>query len=424
VNVMASTHTFLPFGVAGAAALQDPSLLLALQANAKQAAPKRQWQLPKSESAGALLLVLAIAAALLWSNSPWRTSYEAVWQAHVVGSELRTWIDEGLMTLFFLVVGLEAKRERDLGELREGRRLTVPVLAGLAGMALSAAVYVAVTAGHGAAGWGVAISTDTALALSALTLAGGGTSMRTFMLTLLVVDDVVALLVVSFVYPGRIDVGAVLVAVILFALLLSMRAVAGRQFRATGTSAAALMPLSVVTGIALWLALFESGFDPVVSGLVIGLLTNAYEPKPQLSPNDRLQHQLHPFTSLVVVPLFALANAGLHIDARLLTQAFTSPITWGIILAYVVGKPLGIVLAATAAANRHAPLSLGARELRATALTAGIGFTVSLLIASRAFGGLELDEAKLGILATALIAPLLAMLALAAGRAPLPAAAR
>jgi Na+/H+ antiporter NhaA len=181
---MASMRTFLPFGVAGAAALTDPSLLLELQANGEHDEPRREWRFPKGENGGALLLVLAIAAALVWSNSPWRGSYEAVWQAHVAGSDLRTWINEGLMTLFFLVVGLEAKRERDLGELREGRRLTVPVLAGLAGMALSAAVYVAVTAGRGAGGWGVAISTDTALALSALTLTGGGTSMRAFMLTL------------------------------------------------------------------------------------------------------------------------------------------------------------------------------------------------------------------------------------------------
>jgi Na+/H+ antiporter NhaA len=239
-----------------------------------------------------------------------------------------------------------------------------------------------------------------------------------------VVDDVVALLVVSFVYPSRIDLTAVLAALALLALLLAMRAFAGRQFRATGTSTAILMPLSVLAGIGLWLALLESGFDPVVSGLLIGLITNAYEPMPAASPNDRLQHQLHPLTSRFVVPLFALANAGLHVDGALLTAAFTSPITWGIILAYVVGKPLGIILAAGVAANRHAPLSLGARELRATALTAGIGFTVALLIASRAFAGIELDEAKLGILATAVIAPLLATLALAVSPAPAPCAAR
>jgi Na+/H+ antiporter NhaA len=371
---------------AAAAAVQSPGLLLQLQAADERAEEEPSDPSPvRGETGAALLLVAAVALALLWSNSPWQASYAAFWHAPIaltvgpwtLGADLRTWIDEGLMTLFFLVVGLEAKRERDLGELREGRRLTVPVLAALAGMATSAAVYVALTAsGGGAAGWGVAISTDTALALGALTVAAGQSldRLRVFMLTVLVVDDVAALLVISFVYPSRIDVAAVIVAAALLTLLLSIRAVAGRQFRMRGNSTAALTPLSVLIGIALWLALFESGFDPVVSGLLIGLLTNAYEPR---------------------------------------TEGATSPITWSIILAYVVGKPLGIVIASCAAAKRRAVLSLSWFELRGTALSAGIGFTVSLLIASRAFDGALLDQAKVGILATALLAPALAVGALA-----------
>jgi Na+/H+ antiporter NhaA len=238
------------------------------------------------------------------------------------------------------------------------------------------------------------------------------------MLTMLVVDDVASLVVISFVYPSRIDAPALAAAIALLALLLSMRAIAGRQFRARGTSHPALTPLSMLLGVGLWLALFESGIDPVVSGLLIGLLTNAYEPNPtriapdaQISPNDRIQHRLHPLTSMVVVPLFALANAGLHIDSGLLTSAASSPITWGIVLAYLVGKPLGIVIAASVA-SKHATLRLSALELRGTAVSAGVGFTVALLIASRAFGGAELDEAKLGIIATALVAPVLAVVAL------------
>ena len=436
-----------PERFAAAAALQNPGLLLQLQAADEHAeepsgppplpSPRRRRRgvrptivgALRGETGGALLLVAAVAVALLWSNSPWQASYTGFWHSPValtvgpwtLGADLRTWIDEGLMTLFFLVVGLEAKRERDLGELRERRRLTVPVLAALAGMATSAAVYVALTAGAdgGAAGWGVAISTDTALALGALTIAAGRSldRLRVFMLTVLVVDDVAALLVISFVYPSRIDPAAVIVAAALLTLLLSIRAIAARQFRARGNSTAALTPLSVLIGIALWLALFESGFDPVVSGLLIGLLTNAYEPRTQgpaaISPNDRLQLRLHPWTSKVVVPIFALANAGLHVDQHLLASAATSPITWGIVLAYVVGKPLGIVIASCAAAKRRAVLSLSWPELRGTALSAGIGFTVSLLIASRAFDGALLDQAKVGILATALLAPVLAVAALA-----------
>jgi Na+/H+ antiporter NhaA len=410
-----------PERFAAAAALYDLGALLRLRAGRVHPAPKRRILSP--ETRASVLLAAAVALALLWTNSPWADSYERVWHTDVglwaLHADLRTWINEGLMTLFFLVVGLEAKRERDLGELREGGRLTVPVIAGLAGMAVPALVYLAVTGGG--EGWGVAISTDTALALGVLTLAagrGGGDRMRVFMLTMLVIDDVAALLVISLVYPGRLDALALTTAVGLFALLLAMRAVAGRQFRARGTSHAALTPLSMLTGAGLWLALFESGIDPVVSGLLIGLLTNAYEPDPErvapdalISPNDRLQRRLHPLTSLLVVPVFALANAGLRIDSSLLISAAASPITWGIVLAYAVGKPLGIVIAARMASTR-ATLRLTGRELRGTALSAGVGFTVSLLIASRAFGGVELDEAKLGIIATALFAPVLAVAAL------------
>ena len=420
------TLTTLAPRFAAAAAVYDPSLLARVQTEP----PRPRRGLPgwlREETGGAVLIVAAVALALLWANVG--GSYAAFWHTTValtagpwtLGADLRTWIDEGLMTLFFLVVGLEAKRERDLGELRDGRRLTVPVLAGLAGMAASAAVYLAVTAGQGtgAAGWGVAISTDTALALGALTIAAGprAARLRVFLLTLLVVDDVVALLVISVVYPGRIDPAALIAAGGLLALLLALRAVAGRQFRARGTSHAALTPLSMAAGVALWLALFESGIDPVVSGLFIGLLTNAYEPDPQrlapaaqISPNDRIQRRLRPLTTLVVVPLFALANAGLAIDSDLLVSAATSPITWGIVLAYVVGKPLGILAAARGA-------GLSRAERRGTALSAGVGFTVSLLIASRAFSGAELEQATVGILLTALLAPVLAAAALAPRRA-------
>jgi Na+/H+ antiporter NhaA len=348
-----------PDRFAAAAAVQDPNLVLQLQAArshderpARRPRRRSGLRIPRAlagETGGALLLVAAVALALLWSNSPW-------------------------------------------------------------------------AGGGGAAGWGVAISTDTALALGALTIAAGPRAdrLRAFMITLLVVDDVAALAVISLVYPSRIDPAAVIVAAALLTLLLSIRAIAARQFRARGNSTAALTPLSVLIGIALWLALFESGIDPVVSGLLIGLLTNAYEPRAHgpaaISPNDRLQHRLHPWTSKVVVPIFALANAGLHVDRQLLASAATSPITWGILLAYVVGKPLGIVIASCAAAKRRAVLSLSRPELRGTALSAGIGFTVSLLIASRAFHGAPLDQAKVGILATALIAPALAVAALAPRR--------
>jgi Na+/H+ antiporter NhaA len=377
---------------AAAAAVQDPSLMVRLRA---VPTPRERPRRPHRDL-GAPLIALAVVVALVWANLP--LGYSAFWEAEAGIADLRTWVNEGLMTLFFLVVGLEAKREFDIGALRDRRRLAVPVLAALGGIVTSAAVYVAVTGGG--PGWGVAISTDTALALGVVSLARGD---RVFLLTLLVVDDVVALLVISFVYSEHVAFAALVVAAGLLGLLLAMRAIAARQFRERCTSSMALYVLTIAGAAGLWLALFASGIDPVVSGLAIGLLTNAYEPKGRpVSPNERIQHRIHPLTSLAIVPVFALANAGVELDGELLTAAATSAITWGIVLAYAVGKPVGI--AAAVWASRRAQSCL-----RVTAFSAGVGFTVSLLIASRVFEGAELDQARLGILATALLAPLLAV---------------
>ena len=404
-----------------------------------------------TEASGAVLLLFAIAVALVWSNSPWRASYFTFWASsisvnvagHIIGTDLRGAVNDGLMTLFFLVVGLEAKRELDLGELRDRRRLAVPVVAAFAGILASVLLYVAVTAASGGAGgWGVAVSTDTALALGSLTLvtAGHGTRLRVFLLTLLVIDDLVSLMVITFVYPSRIHVAALIAAGVLLVVLLSLREY-GRRHQDDENSGIALFVVSVLVGFGLWLALFESGVDPVISGLAIGLLTSAYaprrvdlergseltrsfrlDPSPErahaatvtltgaISPNERLQYRLHPWTSLVVVPTFALANAGLHIDRVVIGHALASPITWGIVLAYTVGKPLGILATAWITAKgapRRGKLPVGWRELLGTASATGVAFTVSLLIASRAFNGALLADAKLGVLVTVVVAPLL-----------------
>jgi Na+/H+ antiporter NhaA len=405
-----------------------------------------------TESGGAVLLVAAIAAALIWANAPFRASYGSVWSSvisinlggHLITTDLRGAVNEGLMTLFFLVVGLEAKRELDLGELRDRRRLTVPVLAGIAGMIVSVALYLALTAGRGgASGWGVAASTDTALALGTLTLITGdrGNRLRVFLLTLLVVDDVAALLIITFVYPAHLDPVALAVAGALMATLLGLRWL-GLRFRESHGTGFVLFGISVLVGLGLWLALFESGIDPVISGLVIGLLTSAYAPRradleygselvqsfrerptPEaaysaraglaaaISPNERLQYRLHPWTSRVIVPLFALANAGVRLDGGVLHAALVSPVSWGILVAFVAGKPLGIMAAAWLTARggpRARALAVSWRELWGTANSAGVAFTASLLIASRAFDGASLQQAKVAILATIVVSPLLA----------------
>src|SRR4051794_19421256 len=391
-----------------------------------------------TETGGAVVLVAAAVAALLWANSPWPESYEDAWGTHlsialgdhVFDATLREWVNQGLMTLFFLVVGLEAKRELDVGELRERGRIGLPALAALGGMAGAVAIYLAFNAGGpGAQGWGAAISTDTALALGVLAIVVGNAParLRVLLLSLVVVDDLVALLVIAVVYTEHISWTALGIAVGFFALLFPLR-FAGRW----------RLPAATVIGVGVWVAMFESGIDPVIAGLAIGLVISAYPPSrgdlerateltrqfretptPELalsaqrgvaaaiSPNDRLQYRLHPWTSFVVVPLFALANAGIHIDGQLLGDAATSPITIGIALAYLVGKPAGILLASWLATRaRGAKLPVTWPGLAGTGAATGVGFTVSFLIAGLAFSGQRLDEAKLGVLAAALVSPL------------------
>ncbi len=403
------------------------------------AAPVRNFL--STETAGATALLGAAIVAMLWANvAP--HSYDSVWSTELsiriggggISADLRQWVNEGLMTFFFLVVGLEAKREIDMGELRERRRLAIPVLAAIGGMIVPVAIFLAFNAGRASAhGWGAAMSTDTAFALGALALLTprAATRLRVFLLTLAVFDDLGALLVIATVYTKHVSLPALLVAIALFGVLLALRWVPA--FR---------RQLSVLVGVALWVALFKSGIDPVIGGLAVGLVTSAYpptrenlerataltrsfreQPTPELareaqlgvlaaiSPNERLQYSLHPWTSFVIVPLFALANAGIHVTGGLIGDAVTSPITLGILVGYVVGKPLGIMGASWLATRPalHGPRSpLSWPSLAGGGAVAGIGFTVSLLISSLAFQGESLSEAKLGVLASAILAPLVA----------------
>jgi Na+/H+ antiporter NhaA len=404
------------------------------------AAPVRDFL--NTESAGAIALLGGALAALVWANSPWPDSYESFWTTKLsieVGSEgismdLRDWVTEGLMTFFFLVVGLEARREFDLGSLRERQRIALPLVAAVGGLTVPVLIYLAFNAGGaGADGWGAAMSTDTAFALGVLALvAPGATRLRLRLLTLVVIDDLAALLVIATVYTEKVDAVALAVGVGLFCLLLALR-YAPLAWRT---------PAAVVLGLALWVALRESGIDPLVAGLAIGLAVSAYpparselerateltrsfreQPTPELarsaqlgvtsaiSANERLQYRLHPWTSFVIAPLFALANTGVHVDGDLLRDAVTSPITLGILFGYVVGKPVGIVTA-TWLATRLAGLrrSLSWPVIVGAGAVAGIGFTVSLLIATIAFDGRQLEEAKLGVLGAALLASLLSWL--------------
>ncbi len=400
------------------------------------AAPVRDFL--STETGGAAVLLGATVAALMWANSAWSDSYESFWTTKLsitlggggISQDLRHWVNEGLMTFFFLVIGLEAKREFDIGQLRDRRRVTLPLGAAAGGMVVPILIYLAFNAGGSAAkGWGAAMSTDTAFALGVLALvAPGGTRLRTRLLTAAVADDLIALVVIATVYTTHVSTLPLAIAVALFGVLLALRyaPVAWR-----GEAAA-------IVGVGVWVALFESGIDPVISGLAVGLVTSAYppartdlervtetarsfreQPTPELarsaqlsvlsaiSANERFQYRLHPWTSYVIVPLFALANAGIDLDGKLLRDAVTSPVTLGIVFGYVVGKPLGILGATWLATRLGGPRrALSWPEIVGVGAVAGIGFTVSLLISSLAFHGQQLEEAKLGVMGAAVLASL------------------
>ncbi|HZS23536.1 MAG TPA: Na+/H+ antiporter NhaA [Gaiellaceae bacterium] len=393
----------------------------------------------RTETSSAAFLLGATAIALVWVNVH-ASSYDSFWTtqlsvrlgSHALSLDLRGWVNSGLMTFFFFVVGLEARREFDLGELRERRRSVLPLTAALAGMVTAVALYLAVNAGHSTAhGWGAAMSTDTAFALGVLSVVGprGADRLRAFLLTVVVADDLVALVVIATVYTETLRVGALLVAAGLFLTVLVARALHVRRGA-----------VYFAIGAATWVALERSGVDPVVVGLAMGLLTYAYsasrvdleraterfrefreQPTAELartaraelnwaiSPNDRLQQVWHPIVSYAIVPVFALANAGIAIDGAFLSRAFTSPVTLGIVLGYVVGKPLGVfgssLVLSSATRSRLRPPVGWAAVGGAGALT-GIGFTVSLLVATLAFRGATLEEAKAGILTAALASSL------------------
>ncbi len=392
----------------------------------------------RTETGSAAVLLGAAVAALIWVNiSP--GSYERVWSTTLtvklggsgISQDLRHWVNNGLMTLFFFVVGLEARREFDLGELRDRRRLMLPFVAGVGGMVVPVLIFLAINGGDGTnGGWGTAMSTDTAFALGMLALVGRRfpPSLRAFILTVAVVDDLVALIVIGVAFTSSLQVVALVVGLGLFGLMLIARS---RGVQNGG--------IYLVLGVAAWVAILKSGIDPVVVGLAMGLLTIAYpaarsdleratdlfrifreQPTSELaqsaragvrsaiSPNERFQQMFHPFTSYVVVPLFALANAGFTINASFLAHAYGSAVTLGIIIGYVLGKPIGIAGASwlvTRMSRGRISLPVGWASVIGGGAVAGIGFTVSLLIATLAFRGQVLAEAKLGVLTTLVVAP-------------------
>ncbi|MEA2973883.1 MAG: Na+:H+ antiporter, NhaA family [Actinomycetota bacterium] len=355
----------------------------------------------RTEAAGGVALLLATAAALAWANSRWGDGYVTAWRTAVrleVGSvgfdgDLRHLVNDGLMALFFFVVGLEIKRELVAGELRAWRTAALPAIGAVGGMVVPALVYLAVNAGGvGARGWGVPMATDIAFAVGVVALLGRRvpSSLKLFLLTLAIVDDLGAIVVIAVFYAGGISFPALLVAGLLLAAMAGLR-----------RAGVAWLPAYVLLGAGVWLAVYESGMHATIAGAVLGLLA-------PLAVAERLEDRLHPLTSFAIVPLFALANAGIVLTADALDGPGATRIALGAGLGLVVGKLVGVSGAAWLAVRLgigDLPEGVGWGQMVGIAAMAGIGFTVSLFVAGLAFTtpGAE-DAAKIGVLAASAVA--------------------
>jgi len=386
-----------------------------------------------TESGSALLMVSATVVALLWANSPWSGAYEALWATEasvVLGDaglqmDLAHWINDGLMAVFFFVIGLEVRRDLAVGELTDRRRVVLPVLAGIGGMVVPALLYLLIVPdGEATRGWGIVIGTDTAFLLGALALVGPATStqLRVFLLAVTVVDDIAAVTIIGVVYSESIDISALIVAVAGVAVLVGLGL--GGVWRT--------WPYALVA-VVVWVATVSSGLHASIAGMVAGLLIPAFAPRREAveraatrfrafrqSPmaevgrsakdalaravpvNERLQLVLHPWTSYVVVPLFALANAGVDLRGGVLSEALSSPVTWGVVVGLVAGKFLGIGaggLGGAALRLGRLPQGVGPGQVLGGAALSGIGFTISLLIIGLSFDSPKLrDQATVGVL--------------------------
>jgi Na+/H+ antiporter NhaA len=399
-----------------------------------------------TEAGSGLLLLAAAVAALVWANIP-GAHYESFWTTTAairigdgaITLDLRHWINDAAMAIFFLTVGLEINREITVGELRRGRYVLAPIFGAAGGVAVPALIYFAFNAGTPAQhGWGIPISTDTAFLVGILALFGPRCpdQLRLFFLTLAIVDDIVAIAVMAIFYTPDLKLVSLFVAIGLAAVLFGLRWARVWQLR-----------LYAVVGIALWVAVYESGIQATLAGVVIGLLVPATPVDPRQSErlrfygrgliewadarrarlavlaaratvpaNDRMQEALHPVSAYLIVPVFALSNAGVLISGATLDRAVRSPVTIGVVVGLVVGKTVGISLGtALALWTRVGELPGRVRygHLIGGAALAGIGFTIGLFITDLAFTDPVLrDDAKLGVLAASVLAAVVGSLAL------------
>lgn len=403
----------------------------------------------RTETAGGVVIVLAAIVALIWANSPWQDSYFDFWHATVafdfdfisIDSTLGHMVNDGLMVVFFFVVGLEIKRELVHGELASPRRAALPVMAAFGGMAVPALFYIAFNGvtGDAGRGWGVPVATDIAFALGVLALVGNRVpfGLRIFLLALAIVDDLGGILIIAAFYTESISFAALGWGALVIVAIVLVRSYDVRSYS-----------IYVGLGALLWLCVYESGIHATIAGVILALLTPAkslYAPdrfenqaerllaryrraeqrnnhedaeetlrqmeflsRETESPLDRLTHLLHPWVSYVIVPIFALANAGVVITSDSVDAASGSAVTVGIILGLVLGKPIGIFLMTFVAVRfgfSSLPAGVNWSQVAGAGMLGGVGFTVALFITELAFTDADLvAEAKMGILAASVVA--------------------
>lgn len=395
------------------AARRERSVFLGLLPWPERAAVVRAL---RTETVGGLVLLVAAVAALVWANSPWSGTYERIRDVHfgvrALGLDLsvRHWTADGLLTVFFLVAGIELKRELVVGELRAPATAVLPVVAAVCGMGVPAGLYLATTgiAGGSRAGWAVPMATDIAFALAVLAVLNTHlpAALRAFLLTLAVVDDLGAILVIAVFFSSGLDLAALAGAVagLVVFFLLQRHRVRGWWW---------YVPLGVV----VWALMYRSGVHATVAGVAMGLiLRTRRDPGEAGSPGEHVEHLLRPFSAGVAVPLFALFAAGVSVSVPALGEVFTRPEPLGVVLGLVAGKTVGVFagtyLAARFTRARLNP-DLAWADVFGVAALAGIGFTVALLIGELAFTDpAAVEHTKAAVLVGSLIAAAAAALLL------------
>ena len=355
------------------------------------------------ETSSGILILLASAVGLVIANSPISDRYFSLldWQFQIGAAELALkftvlkFINYVLMTLFFFVVGLEIKRELTSGHLASLKRAVMPFIAAIGGMALPALIYLAIAGDVDANGWGVPVATDIALAVGLLAMVGSSVaqSLRSFLLALAVIDDIGAIAIIAFVYSTGVEYSWALIGVFVTLLIVLLKKLDSHT-----------MYIYVILGIVLWYCLLRSGVHPTLAGVILGLLTpNIPHQNSQLEDREDgtvsviewLEKIIHPWSSFVIVPIFAFANTGVEISNESVRSAINSPIAWGIFFGLVLGKPIGILLTSLAAKKfRIGEMPEGAKniDLVATGSAAGIGFTVAIFIANLAFDDAQTQD--------------------------------